>query len=268
MYRRLREAKVDDPLEDLLDLARATKVRLGHFRYLSAFGFLGGLMAGSVLVMIFLLRLALGVTESIDFMLVVGAAVSFTASVLGVKTEDFLDHFERRLTAIEGFIRFDPQPAIPSGPDPISRAVQWLRSIDPRFDKVMARNPQRLLKNRTPKGSEDQFSAYILRKSPWLPRMYHAFFQVFDRPVTVHDLERVKQLVDHVLSKTKVPPNHVLLVQTDPIEIPEEVERWIDEHWVLYPMGRKPGKEFHACPLQLVVEGKDGRYDVACVFAG
>ncbi len=269
MYARLDEARVHDPLEALLVLARETKSRMREFDFVTFLGIFGGILVALALFAYGGARLYYGLGDATTYELIGVGVISALAALFSWRISNFMIHFQRRLAAVERFIKFDPAPPVPAGPDPVARALNWLSAQDKRFEKLLRKSPERLARNVVPKGSKGYpFTAYYIRKSPFLPWERHLFVKTIEHPVTIEDLSQLKEAVETVVRKRKVPADHILAIQLLPDEIPEEVEQWIDDNWVLYPLGRKPGKEEQVCPVQLIVEGADGHYRLGCMYPG
>lgn len=269
MYRTVEEAKIEDPLEALLNLAGATRARLRQLEFLTAYGLLSGLIAAAVLLPMGAVGLVLRGTEPLYVVGIAAGSVSIAAAILAYRIDRFFSYFDRRLRAIEGFVRSDPNPPIPEGDDAASRAAAWLERTDDRFRLILSRARDRLVRDARPLGPESlAFAVHFLRRSTYLPRQYHLLVHVLDRPIGIDDLRRVKDAAEQVAVATRVPPDRVLVVQSVPSEIPDEVERWIDDNWILAPRGRRAVERAPACAIQLLVEREDGRYDLSPPFAG
>src|SRR2546422_2119451 len=268
MHRNVAEATVEDPLEALLDLAESARKHLRPLSFVTAYGLLGGLIAAAVLLPIGIVALLRG-GDLVYVLALTAGVLSIVAVVMAIRIDRFLSDFDRRLRAIEGFVRFNPRPSIPGGREAAERALAWLERTDERFRTVLSGARDRLARNvRFPGAKFPPLSAYLLRKSMYLPRQYPPLLQVPSKRVDVADPQLLKDLAQHVDATTGVPPDRVLVVQTVPADIPEEIERWLDANWVLHRRGSGRGGEVRACPLQLLVEREDGKYEVAPAFAG
>lgn len=254
---------VEDPVEALLDLAESARGGLRRFGFVTAYGLLGGLFAASILIPVGVIGFLVRGGESGYLIALTAGLMSLVAVVLAYRIDRFLSSFDRRLRAIEGFVRFNPRPRIPEGQEAVDRAVAWLEREDERFRRALSKSRDRLARNVRVLGPGSPPTAHFLRKSMYLPAQYHLIVHTLDKRAEIEDLRQVKEAAERMAVSTGVPPDRVIVVQTVPVEISEEVERWLDSNWVLAP--RRQGR---VCALQLLVEREDGRYEVAPVFAG
>ena len=258
------ESPVEDPVEALLALAESARGGLRRFGFVTAYGLLAGLFAASIVIPVGVIGLLVGGGEPAYLIALTAGVVSLVAVVLAYRIDRLLSSFDRRLRSIEGFVRFNPRPRIPEGQGAVDRAVAWLEGEDESFRKALSQSRDRLARNVRALGPDSPpLTAHFLRKSMYLPAQYHLIVHTLDKRAEIEDLRQVKEAAQRMAVSTGVPPDRVLVVQTVPAEIPEEVERWLDSNWVLAPRKRR-----RVCPLQLLVERDDGRYEVAPVYAG
>jgi hypothetical protein len=81
-------------------------------------------------------------------------------------------------------------------------------------------------------------------------------------------MRNLKEQVERVCKRRRLPPRRVIAVQTVDANVPESVSDWLDTHWILFPIESLPGEEDHACPIELLVETRDRKYDIIVPYVG
>ncbi len=268
-YKARREAEVGDPLEALFDLAKVTQRYIPKLRAVVTFGEFGGISAGAILILALLVLISMGAIDAWVAGLIFGLSIAcLFISGLSFRSETFLDFFDRRLDTISKILTWDPNPAIPNDSNPATRALMWLISSDDNWAKVLkGREVQR---DACPKGCDPNFhfDIYFIRRFASPLRRAQLFIKVYNKSVGIADLRVLKEQVENICRRQRLPPRRIIAIQTANADVPENVSDWLDMYWILFPIGSLRGGEAHACPIELLVETSDRKYDIIVPYVG
>ncbi|MCK5290436.1 MAG: hypothetical protein KAR39_00260 [Thermoplasmata archaeon] len=269
-YKSRDEAEVKDPFEDLLDLSESVMSKIERFRLVLGFGFFGGLIAGISLLTFGLLGMAYEAIDPIlTGLMILGGIFSLIVFAVSIHLDGFLIHFEKRLDTLLRAKDFNPDPRIPLGRSATDRVIRYLKETDREISKELRRHPHRIRKNPILKIKEREipFDAYFAVRR-YRSASVQFFIRRFSRVVREEDLRQFKEDVELVARKKRIRPTRAIIVIESGENLEEWIYDWVENNWMVFPKGAKPGKEFHACPTEVFLERPDGFYDLAVFYVG
>jgi len=156
---------------------------------------------------------------------------------------------------------------IPPGKAPLERYIRYL-SADGRHRHVLE---EMLRTQRTggavsgASGNAHPFDLYLqLPPGTAFGPARSLFVRALDRPPAMADIDGLENDVLDVVSATKIPPAHVVLIFAPNLEGPfvERVEDAVFERLMERHLSGKAGWKRYCCAIELVTEEPDGSYDL------
>lgn len=264
-------ARVGDPLEDLLSLASDMKSKLRRIDMVVFFGFFVGAAVGGALLIVGIYGVIYNGIDTPFLLALIAGPLCLVVAIVSNQLEDFFLYFRNRLETLERFVEYDPRPLGPSpGTTSLDRVLAWLRKKDSGFLDLCEKHPELLRFGVSPPGmhSSWKLDAYLIHK-PFLSSRKHLFLvKVFPGRITIDDLQGFKVQIENLLRRVRVAPSRILALQAEPADLPEDILSWVYDNWILYPVGKAPGKEYHACPVEVLVERNRGYFEEAIIYVG
>lgn len=269
-YKSREEAEVKDPFEDVLDLSESMLRRMKKFRIVLLFGLLGGLLLGVTLLLAGVIRIWYSLNDvGLTVLMILGGIASLVVFLVSSQLDGFLLHFERRMDTLLKAKDFNPNPRIPDRPTPIERIIHYLGKSDRELAEVFQSHPHNLVISEvfSIKNQVVKFDAYFFRRRYRYPST-QIFVRTLPEKVQIGHLQRFKKDVELVAQKRRLPPTRAIIVQTGGEILSEQVSDWAEKNWIVFPLDAKPGKEWHACPVEVFLETPTGFYDLAVFYMG
>jgi len=264
-----------DPISAVFELNDEMLERMSRIGYVVKYSFWAGallaLLAGGYLVY----SLFEGPADLlILFALSVITIVSVTASWYARGESPFLEEYKVISSAISRARRWEPHPKLPEGKDPGERLVNYLKSVDERFEYWLEREPECLRRNAQVKGKGRKAYGFdLVFERPLLSTSSEESVRILVRTVktvTVDDVKNIVKDVQAVLdSGSDVgSPARAILLQTGGKEMSQAAIEHANSNWVKYSRDLGNMAYDWESPVELIAEDPSGVYSFGSFYFG
>jgi len=271
---------LSDPMNTFLDLNEYMLDGIDHVRYVLSYSFWFGSILALLSLGTLVWTLAEGGLSWLHLVLGVVAFCSAMAAYWSHLERPFFDDYRIFAWALHRADGWEPHPRVPQGRDPVSRLLAFLSERDERFELLLERKGEKLVRNAEIKGHSKKlhaFDAFFSAESPMtmsldkpIPEGVTLLVRVVSK-ATVEDVAKLKADAEDVLrgdvSLNQAAPR-VMLLQTGAEEFPDEVVEYAGKNWMEYPRTFDSGRYDWSSPVELIAESPSGIYSFGNCYFG
>lgn len=271
---------LSDPMNTFLDLNEYMLDGIDHLRYVLAYSLWFGALISIASIGAFGWYLVEDGLSWLHLALAVVALCSVMAVYWSRLERPFIDDYRIFAWALHRASGWEPHPKVPQGPDPVSRLLSLLSEKDERFELLLEKKGDKLVRNAEVKGHSKKlhaFDAFFAADRPMtlslddtIPEGVTLLVRVVSK-ATVDDLARLKSDAEDVL-QGNVSMNEaalrVILLQAGAEEFPSEVVEYAGKNWMEYPRTFDSGQYDWSSPVELIAESPSGVYNFGNCYFG
>jgi hypothetical protein len=269
-----------DPISTVFELNERMLARITKIRYIINYGFYTGtlisLASALALIILFLEGEPFSALQSL---LITFIIISAPIAYISYHQSQFVEEYEILASAVSRANRWQSEPIIPDGQNPIDRYLAYLENIDERV-AYFKKKRDCLSKDVDLKGKSKNMhhfdAVFDCSTYPWDKAKESETILIRVLPkVTKNDIMDMKKAAEDVLAAipkkwhAKAQAARVVLIQTSAESFNEDAVAFANEEGFEYERSTVSGKDLDWwAPIELVAERTNGKYLFGTVYFG